>query len=199
MDEIREKSKLNKNRRGDKRMKDKRKQIQTWLLAVLTIVCLLVLETSTASVEAKVHASANVTVSYTSDKNASFPVTVQAIGNGMLLDGNTEIRNQTNVYALEIEAEKKFVMVPDKGYKVAKITWNGTDISKTTDYVTIVGSDFEQSLCVTFEKDTSVVVTSDATKKANYEFLFIVSIFVISLLALHKQIEKQDSYNKIQY
>ena len=133
--------------------------------------------------------SAQTTASYTPGKAyAKVKLTVQAQGNGTVVDVNQNIRQGPMVYDMQEEDEKEFTAQPDTGYIISKIEFNDgdtvnnllTDPKRQTVHVKMKDKDasllvqFEQvkedikedtKQEVTTEKVTTTVTTTTTSKK----------------------------------
>ncbi|MFR7590856.1 MAG: hypothetical protein ACLUVC_05375 [Longibaculum sp.] len=141
-----------------------------------------------------------VSVSYVKETNDKYLLYVSIIGQGSLYDGEATIRDQTNKYEIEIDAEKVFSIVPDKGYVLDKILLNKIDITNEVilGKIKILGKDYDQYLEVYYKKanikddtgnkgnDHKVIKTEDYTPIGLSIMALMISLLLILLIKRKK-------------
>lgn len=181
---------------------------------IFTIAAMLscgIYQTSITCLAKEVEGSAGVSVSYVKEKNATFLLYVSINGNGALYDGESMLRKQVNKYELEMNTEKTFRIVPDKGNALARVLLNGKDITKQVKNhsITIYGTSFDQKLEVYFtaihhdqeqnekpnqpyDKQKESVKTSDTAKTGLSIVALMASLLGIIILKKKRKIADEE-------
>ena len=115
--------------------------------------------------------SGNTTVVATFEQ-ITYTLSVQATGNGTVTYNNTATKNKTNTFTVNHGASVTLSIAPDSGYKLSKLTVNGTNVTSSVkdNKYTISSVSGNTNVIATFEQITytlSVQATGNGTVTYN--------------------------------
>lgn len=100
----------------------------TGILAVCSFTVLTVLTAGAAET-----GEAETKVSFTVSQDGKYSLSVEASGNGVIRDGEKDIRDGIVEYQLSVGETKVFRIVPDEGYRIGSVIYEQPELSRTED------------------------------------------------------------------
>lgn len=147
---------------------------------VIGLLCILVALWFTRNLNIYSNSSKHIKVLYTKEVSEAYPLTVVVKGNGVLIQGDTIIRNREMNYILKLNKSITFDFMPDQDSELKRVFLDGKDIQSQIygNKLTVIGEEKGKVIHVYFqnkEKENGIGPNTGHSKRVKRNALLFAT------------------------